>query len=162
MCCNSSANHIGNNNTLPSKCGEAGFSLVEAIIAFVILLIALLGVFTAFTYCVNYNAGNYSRAQALTVLEREVEQLRSARFTPYITDAALTGGTKPPKTIVSADGSRYVVQTVVDDDPQTNGVQNDLTQKFKEITITVSLESPTPGWQTAVPAQTILRRVRSN
>ncbi len=162
MCLNSSANFHKKINTLPKSHGEAGFSLVEAIISFVIFLITLLGVFTAFTFCVKYNAGNYSRAQALTVLEREVEQLRSARFTPYITDAPLTGGTKPPKTVVAADGNRYVVRTVIDDDPLAGGIQSDLTQKFKEITITVSLESPTPGWQTAVPAMTILRRVRAN
>lgn len=144
------------------KNGASGFSLVEVVIAFAVFLISLLGVFTAFTYCVSYNAGNYTRAQALTVLQREAEQLRSAKFSPYSTDATLTGGTKTPKIIVSADGNRYSVQTIVDDDPQTAGVQTDFTKKFKEITVTVSLESPTPGWQTAVPARTILRRVRAN
>lgn len=142
--------------------GAKGFTLVEAVAAFTVFLIALLGVFTAFTFCVNYNAGNYARTQALTVLQREAEQLRSARFTPYTTDAALTGGTKPVKYVVSADGNRYSVQTVVDDDPAAAGVQTDLTKKFKEITITVSLENPTPGWQTAIPATTIVRRVRAN
>lgn len=155
-------NFIPNLSPLMSKNGASGFSLVEVVIAFAVFLIALLGVFTAFTYCVSYNAGNYTRAQALTVLQREAEHLRSAKFSPYSTDAALTGGTKTPKVIVSADGNRYSVQTIVDDDPQTSGVQTDLTKKFKEITITVSLESPTPGWQTAVPARTILRRVRAN
>jgi Tfp pilus assembly protein PilV len=145
-----------------SKNSASGFSLVEVIIAFAVFLVALLGVFTAFTYCVNYNAGNYSRAQALTVLQREAELLRSAKFTPYVTDDVLKGGKKPAKTVVSADGNRYSVETTVDDDPTVSGIQTDLTKKFKEITITVSLESPTPGWQTAVPAKTILRRVRAN
>jgi Tfp pilus assembly protein PilV len=145
-----------------SKNGASGFSLIEVAIAFAVFLIALLGVFTAFIYCVSYNAGNYTRAQALTVLQRESEQLRSAKFSPYSTDTELAGGTKPPKLVVSADGNRYSVQTIIDDIPQTSGVQTDPTQKFKEITITVSLESPTPGWQTAVPAKTILRRVRAN
>ena len=37
----------------PKKNGESGFSLVEVIVAMVILLIALLGVFAVFTYSVN-------------------------------------------------------------------------------------------------------------
>jgi prepilin-type N-terminal cleavage/methylation domain-containing protein len=146
----------------PTKNGERGFSLVEVIAAMVILLIALLGVFAVFTFCVNYNAGNSARAQALSVLQKETELLKSAKFTPFITDSILSGGVKSPKTIVSADGKKYSVETVIDDDPFTAGVQSDFSGTLKEITITVRLESPTAGWQTAVPVKTILRRVRAN
>lgn len=146
----------------PKKSGEEGFSLVEVIIAFVIFLIALFGIFTVFTYSINYNTGNNSRAQALAVLQQEVEQLRSAKFTPSVTDASLVGGTKAPKTIVASNGNRFVIDTTVDDDPFTTGVQTNTAKTLKEITITVSLESPTPGWQTAVPTTVILRRVRAN
>ncbi|HEX8250893.1 MAG TPA: prepilin-type N-terminal cleavage/methylation domain-containing protein [Pyrinomonadaceae bacterium] len=143
--------------------GEDGFSLIEVIIAMIILLIALLGVFLTFTYAVNYNAGNNSRSQALAVLQQEVELLRSAKFTPGTTDAVLTGGTKTPKIITSADGSRFRVEISVDDNPLTpNVVDVDTTKTLKEITIIVTSESPTPGWQTAIPAKVILRRVRSN
>lgn len=143
---------------------EAGFSLVEATCAMIILLIALVGVATTFTYAINYNAGNNSRAQALAVLQQEVEQLRSAKFTPAPNgmDASLAGGTKTAKTISSADGRRFRIQTVVDDDPLTTGVQIDNTKTIKEISVTVTLDNPTPGWQTAVPATVILRRVRAN
>lgn len=41
-----------------NKSREAGFSLIEVVAAMVVLLIALLGVFTVFTYSVNYNAGD--------------------------------------------------------------------------------------------------------
>lgn len=142
--------------------GEDGFSLVEVIIAMIVLLVALLGVFLTFTYAVNYNAGNNSRSQALSILQQEVELLRSAKFTPGVTDAALTGGTKTPKIITSADASRFRVEITVDDDPFTNGVQTDATKTLKEITVRVTSESPTPGWQTAVPATVFMRRVRSN
>ncbi|HEY0047880.1 MAG TPA: hypothetical protein VGB68_01240, partial [Pyrinomonadaceae bacterium] len=84
--------------------------MVEVIIAMIILLVALLGVFLTFTYAVNYNAGNNSRAQALSILQQEVELLRSAKFTPGVTDDVLTGGTKTPKIITSADGSRFRVE----------------------------------------------------
>jgi len=141
---------------------ERGFSLIEVIIAMIILLVALLGVFLTFTYAVNYNAGNNSRSQALSILQQEVELLRSAKFTPGVTDETLTGGTKTPKIITSADGSRFRVDIVVDDDPFASGVQTDTTKTLKEISVTVTSESPTPGWQTIIPARVFLRRVRSN
>lgn len=141
---------------------EAGFTLVEVAVAMVIILIALLGVFITFTYAVNYNAGNNSRAQALAVLQQKVETLRSAKFTPTVIDPALTGGTKTPELVSSADGNQFKIQVDVDDDPSVSGIQVDASKSVKEIIITVTLDRPTPGWQTSVPATVILRRVRAN
>lgn len=141
---------------------DGGFTLIEVIIAMVILMIVLLGVFVSFTYAVNYNAGNNSRSQALAVLQQEIELLRSAKFTPTITDSNLLGGAQASRVVSSADGNRFRVQITVDDDPFTAGVQSDTTKTLKEVTLTVTLENPTPGWQTAVPAIVILRRVRAN
>jgi prepilin-type N-terminal cleavage/methylation domain-containing protein len=141
---------------------QAGFSLIEVSIAMVIFLIAVLGVFISFAYAVSYNSGNTSRAQALALLQQKVEQMRSARFVPTSTDASLTGGTKAPEIVTSPDGNLFRLNVIVDDDPFTPGVQVDATQKFKEISVTVSLEAPTPGWQSSVPATIILRRVRGN
>src|SRR5437867_3019768 len=56
---------------------EAGFSLIEAAVAMVVILVAMLGVFFAFTYAINYNAGNSSRVKVLAILQREVERMRS-------------------------------------------------------------------------------------
>lgn len=141
---------------------ESGFSLIEVIIAMIILLVALLGVFLTFTYAVNFNAGNYARSQALVVLQQEVELTRSAKFTPGVTDSTLTGGLKTPKIVTTANGNRFRVSITVDDEPFTTGVQTTAASTLKEITIIVSSESPTPGWQSAVPARVYLRRVRSN
>ena len=118
-----------------------------------------------FVYAINYNAGNNARSQGLTVLQQEAELIRSGKFTPTFTDFTspdLTGGTKTPKPVTSEDGNKFKVQVVVDDDPFTSGVQVDSTTTIKEVSITVTLESPTPGWQTAVPTTVILRRVRAN
>jgi prepilin-type N-terminal cleavage/methylation domain-containing protein len=159
---------------------EDGFSLVEVAIALIIILIALLGVFATFTYAISYNAGNNSRAQALAVLQREVELLRSAKFTPLITDnhtapndltaitsdndngRDITGGTKATRIVTSTDGNRFRVLVVVDDDPEMPDVQINPAKTIKEIRVTVTLDSPTPGWQTSVPATVFLRRVRAN
>jgi len=141
---------------------ESGFSLIEVIIAMIILLVALLGVFLTFTYAVNFNAGNYARSQALVVLQLEVELMRSAKFTPGVTDTTLTGGVKTPKVVTTDNGNRFRVSITVDDDLVTTGVQTNTGSTLKEVTIVVSSESPTPGWQSAVPARVYLRRVRSN
>jgi type II secretory pathway pseudopilin PulG len=144
---------------------QGGFTLIEACCALVIILIALLGVVFAFTYAINYNAGNASRSQALAVLQQEVEQLRAAKFTPSVTDTALTGGTKADRNVVDPDGKAFTVQVAVDNDPFTDGVQTEATvpnPTLKEIRVTAKLASPSPGWQTAIPATIILRRVRAN
>ena len=142
---------------------EAGFSLVEVCVAMVIILVALLGVFFTFTYAITYNAGNNSRAQALAVLQEEVEKLRSYKFTPTVTDTQLQGGSKTPFTVVSPNGGPFSVTIIVDNDPFTAGIQDETTPtSMKEIEVRVKLEHPSPGWQAAVPATVFLRRVRSN
>lgn len=175
---NSSAKvFIRNNPVFTEKLNrEEGFSLVEATVAMVILLVALLGVFVTFTYAVNYNAGNNSRAQALAVLQQEVELIRSAKFSPTWTDnyapsspdnggRDITGGKKAQRIVTLANENRFRVDVTVDDDPSTTDVvdvDTTNTKTLKEITVKVTLDSPTPGWQTSVPATVVLRRVRSN
>lgn len=156
-------NFFDESTSKTKRIGEAGFSLVEAVCAMVILLITLIGVFTTFTYAVNYNAGNNSRAQALAVLQQEMELLRSKKFTPEESDDALKGGTKPEKVVTVSGGNRFRVNVLVDNNPLTAPIENeDVVTSIKQITVTVTLDSPTPGWQTSLPTTAILRRVRSN
>ena len=151
-----------NFNRQSEKSAEAGFTLIEVVIAMVVFLIALLGIFITFTYAVNFNAGNNARSQALSVLQQEVEQMRSAKFTRIKTDSLLQGGVKTDRIVTSADGNRFRVAATVDDDPFAAGVQIDATKTLKEITVVVTLENPTPGWQTSIPATVVLRRVKAN
>jgi Tfp pilus assembly protein PilV len=152
---------------VPKGGDEGGFTLIEAVIALVVLVISILGVFAAFTYAIRYNTGNSQRSQALAVLQREVEALRSAKFTPSITDSTpanvdLTGGVKTNRNVTSADGATYVVATTVDDDPFTDGVQVDAARSMKQITVLVTPLSPDGGWVTAYQTRAVFRRVRAN
>ena len=149
-------------NRQPKKISESGFSLVEVTIAMVILLVGLLGVSLTYTSAVRYNAGNNLRLQSLAILQQEVEQLRNARFTPTATDATLLGGIKDVKTVTTADGNTFQIQTVIDDDPFTAGVQTNTSKTLKEIVITVSAENQSQGWISTIPATVTLRRVRGN
>lgn len=150
---------------LKTRNNEAGFSLIEVVCALVILLIALLGVFVTFTYSINYNAGNSSRSQALAVLQQEVELVRSKKFTPDETHPDLYGGVKADRMVTATNGNEFKVSISVDNNPLTPGVIDSINESgttIKQITITVTLSSPTPGWQTSVPATVILQRVRGN
>jgi type II secretory pathway pseudopilin PulG len=122
---------------------EGGFTLVEMIIAILILFIAVMGVFAAFTYATRFNRGNSQRSQALAVMQREIEFLRSAKFTPTITSDTtnhqhtepvcpaadngsrdLTGGDKETEYRCGIDGTIYAVDTRIDDDPYTANQQD--------------------------------------
>lgn len=156
------------------KC-VSGFSLIEVVIALVILLIAILGIFSIFAYATSQNTGNNMRSQALSVLQREVEMIRSAKFTPTITDnytpgttddgrRDITGGTKAARTVTAVDGTKYTVETIVDNDPETAGVQsaNDSTTTLKEITVIVTPQSANGSWVLSSKTKAVFRRVQAN
>jgi type II secretory pathway pseudopilin PulG len=141
---------------------ENGFTLIEATAATAILLVVLLGAASVFTYSTIYNTGSNIRSQALSVLQREIETIRIAKFTPSVTDETLTGGEKAPKYVTAADGTSFKVVNVVDDDPFTAGTQVDSTKTLKEISITITPTNKVASWQTAVGTEVIIRRVRGN
>jgi Tfp pilus assembly protein PilV len=152
---------------------EGGFSLIENCISLVVLMVAVLGVFSAFAYSTKFNSGNSHRSQALSVLQKEVESLRSAKFTPSMTDnfaivdpddgrRDITGGVKTARNVTAVDGTIYRVATTIDDDPFTTGVQTDATKSMKEISIVVTPQSTSGTWETASSTRAVFRRVRSN
>ncbi len=165
--------------TINASCESAGFTLLETIVAMLIMTISLLGALQAINYSVLYNAGNASRAQALALLQREVELLRAAKFTPSGADAFpppgngdcrsdasrdISGGEKPECFVNTANGGSFSIKTWVDDNPFNGPGTYDIvpTAQIKEITVEVVLASKTPGWQTAVPARVVIRRSMGN
>jgi len=108
-------------------------------------------------------------------------------FTPGDPDDGrrdITGGVKPRRTVTATNGFVFFVDVTVDDDPfvanAPNPPNSPIPQEedagyicrspqgdavdctIKEITIRVTLAAPSPGWQRAVPATIVLRRVRGN
>ena len=173
----------------PEPTSQQGFTLIEMVIAVVILFIAVMGVFAAITYATKYNRGNSQRSQALAVLQREVELLRSAKFTPAVVSNVttptptcatadngsrdITGGDKAEQVRCGIDGTMYKVKTVVDDDPSVSGTQTysgpSPVPMLKEITITVTPMSPEgqtragqDSWVLGNPVRVVFRRVRAN
>jgi prepilin-type N-terminal cleavage/methylation domain-containing protein len=88
---------------------EAGFSLIETIIALAVMLVAALGVASLFLYSINLNTGASERAMAAAVAQQRIERLRSVSF------AALAN----EDTVVISAGRQYAVEinvTVLDTD----------------------------------------------
>jgi Tfp pilus assembly protein PilV len=146
----------------PDPCPQSGFSLIEICIALVVLMVAMLGVAQAFTYAITYNMGNATRNQALVILQQRAEGIRAAKWTASGIDTLITGGVKADQTVTAPNGGQFKVSLTVDDDPYTDGTQVDAASQLKEITLSVQLVAPSPGWQMAVPATLIMRRSRGN
>lgn len=180
---------VKRSQNLTGQESQYGFTLIEMIIALIILLIAVLGVFAAITYATKYNHGNSQRSQALAVMQREVELLRSAKFTPTVVSNVttptptcatadngsrdITGGVKAVQLRCGIDGTMYLVETTIDDDPAVPDTQvypgPSPAALIKEIRILVTPVSPEgqtrPGqatWVTGNPVFVVIRRVRAN
>lgn len=142
-----------------------GFSLVEVIIATVVMVILCVGTLTVFTHAVRINRGNNLRAQAQTVLQQEAEYYRSLKFLPIGSSPDLNGGTyNNVRTRTTPDGRAFYVTVVIDNDPYTAGVQtgSEATCKFKEIKITVVPVIAETGWLADLKTNLVLQRVRAN
>jgi prepilin-type N-terminal cleavage/methylation domain-containing protein len=92
----------------PSK-GQNGFTLLEVVIALVIMMIAALGAAVLYAYAINYNSGAYDRTLAHAVAQRQLESLRRVSFSNLVTPA------QPEPDIVSAGRSFGIVTTVCSD-----------------------------------------------
>jgi type II secretory pathway pseudopilin PulG len=146
---------------------SAGFTVVEVIIAGIIMIILCIGTLTVFSYATRINRGNSLRAQALTVLQKEVEEFRSFKFVPVGSDTRLNGGSYPnyKTNVASVDGTLFNVSVTIDNDPSTPGVvdtANEATCKLKEIKVTAVLANPQTGWLADLKTDITFQRVRGN
>lgn len=149
---------------------ERAFTIPEVIVAGFILIIICIGTAQTFTFATRINRGNNLRMQALSVLQREVEEFRSFKFTPLNPDVRLAGGDYPNYKVggaapVSADGRAFNISVTIDNDVNTAGIQtgNEGTTTFKEITIrAVPQVAENEGWLQNLGTEVTIQRVRSN
>jgi type II secretory pathway pseudopilin PulG len=132
---------------LPTKCaaGEQGFTLLEAVIALLLMTIIALGSASLFSYSIYNNSGASNRATSIAIAQEALELLRSARFNSTTTDATLAGGTTTQTGIVRG-GRSFDLTKTIDDDPFSSGNQVDATSNFKAITIIVTPQLTGRGW----------------
>jgi len=126
-----------NLTVMDKKKGERGFSLIEVMIAFVVMMVASLAVGSVFFYSVQNNVGGSERALAMGVAQQQLEQLRSVSFS----DSSLTAGTTTFPTVQTGQRQFQVVRTVVDEKNANNSEK-----LLKRITITVTPASAGGNW----------------
>jgi Tfp pilus assembly protein PilV len=68
---------------------ERGFSLLEAVIAMLLMTVIALGSASLFSYSIYNNSGASDRATSIAIAQEALELLRSAQFNSTTTDATL-------------------------------------------------------------------------
>ncbi|SRR6266545_6148207 len=124
---------------------QSGFTLLEAVIALLIMLIVALGSASLFSFSIYNNSGGTDRATSLAVAQQALERLRSAQFNSSTTDTVLNGGTTVQAGIVR-DGRQFTLTVAVDDNPSTSAPDVNAATNLKGITVTVVPQSIGRGW----------------
>lgn len=153
-------------NATKRRARHDGFTIPEVIVAGMIMIILCVGILTSYSYVITLNRGNNIRSQAMTVLQREVEEFRSFRFVPGTTDSRLNAGSYPNYKVgqLSADGIPFNISVVVSNDPN-NQYDPDPAEadcRFKQISIEAALQNPETGWLADLRTRVTIQRVRSN
>lgn len=126
------------------RVGESGFTLIEAIIALLLMLIVALGSASLFSFSIYNNSGGSDRATSLAIAQQALESLRSAQFNATTTDPSLVGATTVQTILV--EGRTFRLTRTIDDLPATTALDVDPTTNLKGITITVVPQSIGRGW----------------
>lgn len=124
---------------------EGGFTLLEACIALLLMMVVALGSASLFSFSIYNNSGGSERATSMAMAQEALERLRSAEFSSTTTDASLAGGTTVQNGVVR-DGRTYRLTRTIDDNPATIAPDINASTNLKSITIAVMPERIGGGW----------------
>lgn len=115
--------------------GERGFTMMETVVALVVMMVVGLGAASLFMYSTRNNSGAADRAAALAIAQQRMERLRSVIYA----DATLNAGTT--NSTVASGGRNYRVNTVICNTAACGG-----SSTLKKITIQVTPTSSGSIW----------------
>ena len=142
---------------------RAGFTLIEVMVAGMLMIILAVGLLTVTSHAVMLNRGNNIRIQAQSALQAEAEYYRSLRFVPIGSDTAMNANTYTRPNRVTADNSNFALSVVIINKPSvTNTATNDANATLKEITITATPAVAQTGWLANLNTNLTIQRVRGN
>ena len=124
---------------------QHGFTLLEACIALLLMMVVALGSASLFSFSIYNNSGGSDRATSMAIAQEALERLRSAEFSSTATDATLVGGTTVQNGVVR-DGRTYRLAPTIDDDPTSTAVDVNAATNLKSITVAVMPERIGGGW----------------
>ena len=117
---------------------KKGFTLVEVMVAALILVIAVAGIFSVFTFTKRSVNLPGSQFQAMNLSRQEAEELRVAvDYATYDTGNLAPGTYTDTITSGSFSGTKTYVVTNVD-------LDNDGINESRKVVITVNWDEPTP------------------
>ena len=114
---------------------EAGFTILETVIALFVALVVGFGAIGLFLFSASFNAGASDRARALAIAQETMEELRAKSFT----DTALTAGdttttvTRGSSDEDEADLRSFTVRKLIENDGTTSPAN-----RQKKVTVTVT------------------------
>jgi len=120
--------------------GERGFTLAETAVAFLIMMIVLLGVASVFAYAVYNNTSGADRTQTLALAQQSMETLRSYKFAAGQVDPKLKKGSYTQTAKYGGSGREYKIDWEIEDTTAT----------VKTITLKVTPVAATRGAATSV------------
>ena len=149
---------------------QRGFTLLEAAIALVVLMIIGLGIASLFTYAIQANSRADDRELAMAIAQKRMEWLRTIPFTTQTRHVAfsypnggleVTSAQGVTETVTNA-GRSYVVNTIIQDlsfvpagnpdagQPTVKRIQVSVTPAgavtaFESVTITTQRSTQVPG-----------------
>ena len=138
---------LSNKCRIKAKAGQRGFTILEAAIALVVLMVIGLGIASLFTYAVSANARADDRELAMAIAQERMEWMRTIPYTTQTRDVAYAytqGGLQATAadgvadTVVSA-GRTYTVVTIIQDlsvVPAGNPDEGSTTVKRIQISVT--------------------------
>ncbi len=119
----------------PGDSGQQGFTLLETVIALLLMLIVALGSASLFSFSIYNNSGGSDRAVALATAQQALEILRTVPFTTANTDVRLKAGTFIQNNVYVNQRYFKITKIITDNSPT-----------LKSITITVQTEGIVKGW----------------
>lgn len=156
------------NSIKPNLNREAGFTVVEVIVAGMLMTILCVGTLSVYSYVTRINSGENLRAQALSVLQKEVEYYRSLKFVPIgsspelaaKTRTKITSPTAPRKSADNTEFDIFITINNISFNPAASTLESDCT--FKEIKIEAEPRVARQGWLSNLRTNVTIQRVRSN
>jgi len=147
---------------------EKGFSLVEVIIASMVMVVLCVAALSAFSYASSVNRGNNLRSQSLSALQEEIELYRGFQFKRTGTAQALNAGTYDRGIRESGDSgdqkkTNFRISVTIKNlpNPPSTAVPTDANVTVKEIAVSATLVGDESKWFGGSTSITMLR-VRAN
>ena len=131
--------------------GERGFTLAETAVAFLIMMIVLLGVASVFAYAVYNNTSGADRTQTLALAQQSLETLRSYEFSDTAVNPQLSAGTYTQRARYGGANRFYTIDWTI----------ADTTPTVKTITLKVTPEGAGPSWGSGAAASVTITTQRA-